>query len=304
MTRRRFVEPSRLTGNDRRTTRRYFLFTPDVAGVMAQIFWYCLGVAAKELNVTVHAAVLLATHPHYSVTDNDGNLPAFKKRFHRILAMCTKRFRNWDEEVFNKAPPGEHELLTVEATVRNLAYLIVNPVAAGAVRYAKDWPGAKTLVRDIGRRVIRVQRPKFWFVPKNWPEWIELRLEMPKILLEHFGSLEKAQEAIAREVAKLEREARQELEKEGRSFTGAHRVVRTPHTRQATKPSKPGARNPRFAAGGDVEAAKKAIERLRHFDATYEDALDKWKAGDRDVVFPHGTWWMRVHHGVRCAPPP
>ncbi len=39
------------------------------------------------------------------------------------------------------------------------AYAIANPPKAFAVRYAKDWPGAKTLPSDVGRRVIRVKRP-------------------------------------------------------------------------------------------------------------------------------------------------
>lgn len=150
---------------------------------MEQIFWYCLGLAAQEFNISVHAAGLMSTHPHTAVTDNEGNKPDFRRRFHRLLAMCTKSFRGWPEEVFNKSPGGEHELLTAKAVVEHLAYLIANPPLAGAVRYSKDWPGAKTLPEDIGRRVIRVARPEYYFDASNpdWPDHVELRLEMPQI---------------------------------------------------------------------------------------------------------------------------
>lgn len=37
--------------------------------------------------------------------------------------------------------------LTPESMVESMAYLMTNPVEAGAVRYAKDWPGAHTLPR-------------------------------------------------------------------------------------------------------------------------------------------------------------
>jgi hypothetical protein len=37
-----------------------------------------------------------------------------------------------------------------EATLEALAYLIVSPVEASAVRYARDWPGAHTVPKDIG----------------------------------------------------------------------------------------------------------------------------------------------------------
>ncbi len=294
------------TGNDRRTTRKHFLFTPDAQGVMAQIFWYCLAVAATEFNITVYAALLMSTHPHYDVKDNDGNLPHFKRRFHRLLALCTKAFRGWPEEVFNKASSGEHEILTPEAMVRSLAYLIANPVLALAVRYAKDWPGAKTLARDIGTRVVRVARPPFFFDPTNpqWPEWIELKLEMPEMLIEHYGSLEAAQKAIEDEVRVLEREALQKSKQSGRPFAGARRVLRTKHTVRANSDEELGSRNPRFAAGGDPEAKAAAIRKFRAFDRAYDVALAAWRAGDRQVIFPAGTWWMRVHHGARCQPPP
>jgi len=58
--------------------------------------------------------------------------------------LCTKAYRGWPEEVFNKDSSGVHALLTPEATMEAIAYLIANPVEAGAVRYAKDWPGAHT----------------------------------------------------------------------------------------------------------------------------------------------------------------
>lgn len=273
---------------------------------MAQIFWYCLGVAAQEFHVTIHAAVLMSTHPHTSVTDNEGNLPDFRRRFHRLLAMCTKAFRGWPEEVFNKSQAGEHELLTPEAMVRNLAYLIANPVLAGAVRYAKDWPGAKTLARDIGTRVIRVVRPAFYLDPANpyWPDVVEIRLEMPEMLIEHYGSVEKAQLAIEAEVKRLEREALRRSKAQGRPFAGARRVLRTKHTARASSHEEFGSLSPQFAAGGDADAARSAIQRLRAFNAAYDIALERWTAGDREARFPHGTWWMRVHHGVRCHPPP
>jgi len=273
---------------------------------MEQIFWYCLALAAQEYNVSVHAAVLFSTHHHTVVTDNEGNKPEFRKRFHRLLALCTKDFRGWPEEVFNKSSAGEHELLTPKVLVQHIAYVIVNPVTDYAVRYAKDWPGAKTLPRDIGRRVIRVLRPDFYLDPTNpeWPEHAELEFEMPQMLIDHYGSLEAAQEAIEAEVKTLERAALQKAKREGRAFMGVRRVKRTKHTKRAHGREEFGSRNPQFAAGGDAEVAAAAVRRIRAFNAAYDGALARWTAGDRDVIFPHGTWWMRVHHGVRCHPPP
>jgi hypothetical protein len=41
--------------------------------------------------------------------------------------------------------------------------------------------------------------------------------------------------------------------------------------------------------------------RLRSFLQAYREALSKLRAGVKDVVFPHGTYRLRVLLGVRCA---
>jgi hypothetical protein len=38
------------------------------------------------------------------------------------------------------------------------------------------------------------------------------------------------------------------------------------------------------------------------FRADHREAKVRWIAGERDVVFPAGTYWMRVHHAARVAP--
>ena len=87
----------------------------------------------------------MSTHSHEIITDARGQYPEFLQTFHHYLGFCTKAYRSWPEEVFNKDSSGAHALLTSEATLEAIAYLIANPVEAGAVRYAKDWPGAHTL---------------------------------------------------------------------------------------------------------------------------------------------------------------
>jgi hypothetical protein len=46
------------------------------------------------------------------------------------------------------------------------------------------------------------------------------------------------------------------------------------------------------------------IERLAQlvsFATQYRAALAAWREGVRDVLFPAGTYLMRVLHGARCA---
>jgi len=221
MTRPRIVEPGATLALSRRTTRRHFLLHPDEARQMEQAYWYCLAYAAQRHGVLVHAACLMSTHAHEVITDVRGEYPRFLENFHRTLALCTKALRGWPEEVFNKDSTGVHTLLTAEAVLESIAYLIANPVEAGAVRYAKDWPGAQTLPADIGTRVIIVQRPPHYFDPENpkWPERLELRLEMPVALQLDFG-LELARERIAARLRHREHRAWNEARRTGRAFLG------------------------------------------------------------------------------------
>ena len=305
MTRRRIIERGKVWALSRRTTCRYFLLNPDRARELEQCYWYCLAVAAKRYGVVVHAACLMSTHSHEVVTDVRCELPLFLQEFHRLLALCTKALRGWPCEVFDKRSTSQHELLTPEATLESLGYLISNPVAAGAVRYAKDWPGAQTLPRDIGRRVVRATLPRHYFNPKNteWPERLELRLEMPTALELDYGTA-LAQERIADRVKEREHQAWQESKRTGKAFLGARRVLGQSPTKQATSHEPVGELNPQFAAAGNREAAQEAVQRIRAFNAQYDRALAAWTRGKRTVPFPIGTWWMRVWHGARCGPAP
>jgi len=111
---------------------------------MEQVYWYCLAHAAQLHGVLVHAACLMSTHCHEVITDVRGEYPRFLETLHRNLARCTKAYRGWPEEVFNKRSTGVHALLTPEAMIESIAYLIANPVEAGAVRYAKESASASS----------------------------------------------------------------------------------------------------------------------------------------------------------------
>jgi len=305
MTRRRIIEPGKTWALSRRTTRRYFLLNPDGARELERCYWYCLGLAARRFGVVVHAGCLMSTHSHEVVTDVLGVLPRFLQEFHRLLALTTKALRGWPGEVFDKRSTGQHALLTPEATIEALAYLVCNPVEAGAVRYAKDWPGAHTLPRDIGARVVKARRPVHYFDPhnSNWPDVVELRLEMPTALELHFGT-DLARRSIAERVQERERRAFEESKRTGIAFVGARRVLRRAHTMQARSHEAFGSLNPQFAAAGHRSAAAEAVRHLRAFNAQYDEALAAWSSGKRTVRFPVGTWWMRVCHGAQCGPAP
>jgi hypothetical protein len=62
--------------------------------------------------------------------------------------------------------------------------------------------------------------------------------------------------------------------------------------------------SPSTACGEAPVGRKDPIQRLVVFLKEYAECLRRWRAGNREVVFPYGTYAMRVFHGARCAQAP
>jgi len=126
----------------RRTLRRTHLLRPDPA--LNNLFVYWLAVMAERHGIVVHAVVVMSTHEHIICTDTLGRLPRFLQELHRMIALSVKVLRKWEGAVWDYEKTSVVELRTPQALVEKLAYVMANPVAAGLVHHAADWPGIKT----------------------------------------------------------------------------------------------------------------------------------------------------------------
>ena len=284
----------------RRTIFQTMLLRPDEQ--MNQILIYLLAAIAHRCGIQVHAFCAMSDHIHLVVTDVRGNLPAFSHAFHLLVARCTKVLRGWDEPVWDKDPTSAVNLATETAVVEQIAYVIANPVAAGLVRHAHEWPGVNVLVDHIGQGALEASRPKVYLNQKSrkWPARMALPITLPPCIDAARGDAFRSQ--VAAEVARLEAHAHSEMEAKRRSVLGAEEAVVVPPTARAKKDEPAVDRNPRFAVGRNQgDAGRQAAAALRAFHASYRAALEQWRAGARDAVFPAGTWWMRVFHGAAVA---
>ena len=92
--------------------------------------------------------------------------------------------------------------------------------------------------------------------------------------------------------------------RQNRKFLGAERAQSTPPETQPSTPEDPiETIHPRLASK-DKKRRREATKELRGFWDRYREAWKEYRAGNRNVVFPPGTYLMRVYHGVRCAPFP
>jgi hypothetical protein len=60
--------------------------------------------------------------------------------------------------------------------------------------------------------------------------------------------------------------------------------------------------SPRVAAA-DKWHRIEVTQRLRDFFDAYLEARERYLKGDSSVLFPWGTYWMRVRLGVQCCGP-
>jgi putative transposase len=191
------------------------------------------------------------------------------------------------------------QLLTRQAMAEKIAYVLSNPVAAGLVEHAHEWPGAKVDVHQLGREVLRAARPEGYLDPENpqWPEEAALPFTLPPAIPQE--DAEGFCREVAAELEQLEAAAHREAERQGLRFLGQRRVREASPYDRATSLEALRARNPTFAVGREQGSAwLAAAAAVRTFRTSYRAALDRWRAGVRDAVFPTGTWWMRVFHGA------
>jgi putative transposase len=280
----------------RRTMRRYFLLRPDEE--TKELIEFSLAVSAKLYGLDVHAFCAMSTHIHVVLTDVHGTLPLFMAYFHRFVAVGAKRLRTWEGPIWDSQPASAVELLTRDAIVEKIAYVLANPVASAAVLNPDDWPGAKTRVADIGQTTLQARLPKVFFDATKWREFAELPIVLPPMIAEKDAKA--FRDEVAKELQLQVVISRQTIAPE--DVLGANRAATiSPETRSKT-PEPTRNLNPTFAVGrghGDIAIA--AARAVKAFRAAYRSAIDMWRKKDRDVGFPAGTWWMRVFHAVNIG---
>jgi REP element-mobilizing transposase RayT len=279
----------------RRCSERRFFLRPS--RLTNDVFLYVLAAAAQRYGVLVHAFCVLSNHAHLVVTDRNGCLPAFMQYLDSLVARAINaslgRFEGfWASDSSYSAV----EPLASGDVVAKVAYVLANPVAAGLVRRGSEWPGLRTSPDELGSANLVARRPKHFFDPKGYmPEVVELELTTPR----GFAAAE-FQSLVAAAVQEEEEKHRREFASQGRRFLGAARILaQSPFARPA-----PG--EPRFGMKPRIAARDKwkrieGILRVKTFLREYRTARLERRAGMANVLFPAGTYLLRVEHGVLCA---
>ena len=280
---------------------RQFLLRPG--GRVRSVFGYLLALAAERHGVDVHCVVVMGNHYHAVVTDWDGRISDFLAWLHRLTAVVLNSCREREEAMWSSAKPSIVRLEGAGDTLAKMVYTIANPVAAGLVERAAEWAGLKTLpsgIRSQGGEDF--ERPaQFFRSAGGLPDVARLRFTKPP----GFDELsdDEFAERLQRLVTEREKTIAAQLAASGRTVAGAARASQVHWSTAPARRAPQRGRVPHIAAR-EPERRLGALGRLATFRAEYAEALKRYRRGERDVVFPAGTYALRRRYRVRVHPPP
>ena len=280
----------------RRIKDRYFYLTPKFDDI-APMVGYAMAYAAKKHNITVFAYSSMSNHTHLTVHDNEGNLPLFMRDMNRMIAVYINKKFGLTENVWSTQKPGFTILPESQDVLDKILYTLLNPVQAGLVDDHENWPGLMMKPRHILRKKVVFKRPKQHFSKNTkFPKEVELEIGVP----EGFRGITKESYVQYLEERIKERQKEIKISMGNRKFLGRRRVKSFGHTYQPK--TDPGKRklNPRVA-GKNREILIMWKIAIREFRIAYKAAWEEYKRGNRNVVFPYGTYKMRIEHNVIVA---
>jgi REP element-mobilizing transposase RayT len=262
------------------------------------VFLYALAIAIFKTGVLLHAISVMSNHHHLVLTDVRGVLPDFLREFHRAVAKALNAAQGQWENLWAAEQTNVVLLPTAEEILDKIAYVAANPVEAGLVDQPTQWPG----VRACLPTTMEAPKPGVYFGDSVALDGIG---DVPVVRITPAPALVDAmpndwRQRIKSAVRARVDAARERNRREGRAPLGPKAIMSQSFLKRAVTYETKRGRIPTFAAKTRATRVK-VRNQLRKFRADYRRALKAWREGVRSVLFPQGTWWMRVFHGADAA---
>ena len=280
----------------RRCSERRFFLQPSQ--VVFQIFAYALAIAASRTGVLVHAVCVMGNHYHLVATDPHGRISEFYHFLHQFTAKPLNAVRGRWENMWSTEETSRIRLEDSKAVLDKIVYTLNNPSSSLVLANSRKWPGLR---RWWNEGPLEVKRPsKFFRVNGPMPETATLTLVPPQQLSE---APDKGVLLVTEYLADSEERLLASAKAGGKKFVGLKNLRNQKWSEAPTTFAKRRGLNPRHATRNKWRRLE-AIARDRQFVRDYALARKEWLEGNREVVWPAGTYLMRVRHNVCCEPPP
>ncbi len=278
-----------------RTLQSRFLLRPrrDLDEIIAGV----LGRAQRLYEVRVCGYMFASNHYHFLLDVDDARqLARFMGYINSNIAREVSRLYGWTDKIWSR----RYQAIIVSgedgAQIARFKYLLGNGVKEGLVGRPQDWPGvhvARALVRGedlTGHWFDRTQE----YNARNRGETFD-RLEYASVETLRLSPLpcwKHLSEDVWRSravglVREVEEEAAVRRSSTGRQPLGAAAILgQRPHHRPKNTKRSPA---PLFHAV-TARVRRELWEAYRLFVAAFRDAAEKLRAGDRNAVFPLGSF--------------
>lgn len=277
----------------RRCAQREFLLRPSQT--TNDVFGFSLAVAAQRYGIEVHAFCVMSNHYHLVVTDPHARLPEFNRDLNALVARALNASLGRWESFWAPGSYSAVRLVSPQDIVDKTAYVLANPVSAGLVRTGRLWPGPWSDPDRIGAQPVELRRPRHFFAEDgDVPPKATLELSAPR----GFASPAEFRGRVLAALAEREKEAEARFGRRG--FVGVAGVLEQNPRARPTSVEPRRNLSPRVAARNTWKRID-ALLRVKEFVRAYRAAWTARRAGDPGVVFPAGTYLLRVLHGVPCA---
>jgi len=322
MRRLRYIPPGgALVEVTTRTQQGRFLLRPSPE--FNQIATGVLARALKQAEVRFHGIVCLSSHYHALIWAQDAQqLAKFMTYLNGMLGRLVAVHRDWSDKVWSRRYQAIVISNEPNAQEARLRYLLEHGSKENLMVSPRDWPGlhlAKNIVNGEALRGYWINRTKLSAAeaaarrsgekvnPMDFATWYEVETEpLPgwsdrpyEEYRQYVTDLVHQIEAETSKRRRKEQEAyerqREELRRKEKSFAllikpcilGLRRILAAdPHHRPKSLK--------RSQAPAFHTATKKAYKELRDayawFVAAYRQAADQLKSGDRNAVFPEGSF--------------
>ena len=268
---------------------------------IVNFFGYALGLSLERYNMPFLAGCQLFSHYHLDTIDVHAERPNFKCSLNGNVARALNAKRGRFDTFWKGGGSCDTVQSSDEETLNDIVYTEVNPVEAGLVKWAELWPAFTSAGWRFGE-TRTFKRPEWYFDQDdavNPPE-VQITRTRPPIYPEL--SDDELFDLLQEKVREACIEKQKQMREENRRFMGVKKVLKTFWKASAKSEQDRFTIKPQVVASTS-ETRKKLLAWLREWKREYAAAHAELGAG-RDPLFPYGTYWLRVHVGVRVAQAP
>ena len=291
--------------------------------VVRKVVDFCFGLVStryrEQYGMEFYEYEFLSSHYHLVANNACGRITDFLQDLNALIARELNAVRGTSGAFFDRQP-GIQTVLGDDKVLQHCVYTLANAVAAGIVHKTAHWKGSNSLRFEYGKEYV-VERPPvgLWsnkrqhknrhssqrsgraaFAGRSTlPKTAVIKLDRPPIMPELSDAELRRR---IRKAVELE-EALIAAKRKGKPVLGMKAALKIHWSTVPKKGEELFGLNPTLST--ETLEQRIALKQLRvEFLLAYKDALDRWNAGERNVVFPAGTVRMRLRHKAKTEPIP